>query len=95
MCYRGVSEAVEFGPSMPDQSEPQHGLSLATFSGYDATQGFAGLRRNFLVSSTGLKKLNTQRIGDKSSGVLTKVKTPEQNPWRHRGGDVGSYFELF
>ena len=42
MCHRGVSEAVKFGPSMPDKSEPQHQLSLATFPGCPATQGLAG-----------------------------------------------------
>ena len=75
-CYRGVSEAVEFGPSMPNPSEPQgsrsqpqHGLRCQ-----------AGLGGCFLVSPNRPERRNTQRSGDRSSGVLTKVKPPEQNP---------------
>ena len=60
---------------MPNQSEPQHVLSLATFSG--AKQGLAGC---FLVSPNRPERRNTQRSGDRSSGVLTKVKPPERNP---------------
>ena len=41
LCYRGVSEVAELGSPMRDQSEPKHGLSLATFSGYDARLGLA------------------------------------------------------
>ena len=41
LCYRGVSEVAELGSPMRDQSEPQQGLSLATFSGYDARLGLA------------------------------------------------------
>ena len=41
LCYRGVPEVSELGSPKRDQSEPQHGLSLATFSGYDAILGLA------------------------------------------------------
>ena len=41
LCFRGVSQAG-LGPLMPHQSEPQHGLSLATLSGYDARPGLLG-----------------------------------------------------
>ena len=36
LCYRDVSGVSELGSRTRDQSEPQHGLSLATFFGYDA-----------------------------------------------------------
>ena len=41
LCYRDVSEVAELGSPMRDQNEPQHGLSLATFSRYDARLGLA------------------------------------------------------
>ena len=76
---------------MPNQSEPQHVLSLATFSGHDAKQGLAGVFSCLPADP----RDETHRSGDRSSGVLTKVKPPEQNPRQYRVLMMTPFFFFF